>query len=477
MKKVLFIVPHEDDELLIGGALLINLVRDNGYDVSVFIATNGDYNPLQHSTRIQESLCALRSIGVRMDHIFFGGYGDSWKGKHIYNSGNDEIKESHGGFKATYLDVLGVEEWHYQRFNEHVPYTRKGYLNDIKDLINTMLPDVIICVDMDSHRDHRCLSLLVEEALSGILKKDGTAYSPILMKKYAYQGVLHGKYDFFSYPLKRTCNDSNDTCNPYYKWDERVSYSVPVDCSTQFIFCNYLNKLARMYCSQDVWMWVPCFVNEDIVFWLRNTNNLALTSKITVSSGKEEYLNDFKLIDTNDVEKENCDYAELCWRPDVHDSDRCIIIKLHAQRKIKHVKVYFNTPGGLNGCYVFHYIDSSGNHHTSERNVGDDKDFFVDTIDVNLAEIMILEFEFKNVKGNLGIGEIEVLPDLVQIPFQEYLYHEKQYNSGVFRFMNCLLFVEKIIFKMYVAVYSMFKRFRRSLIKRKRYLSTIVGRL
>ena len=71
MDKVLFFVPHEDDELLIGGGLLVSLARDEKYDVNVVIATNGDYYPYEHPNRIEESISALNTMGIDNDHIIF----------------------------------------------------------------------------------------------------------------------------------------------------------------------------------------------------------------------------------------------------------------------------------------------------------------------------------------------------------------------------------------------------------------------
>ncbi|MBO4913891.1 MAG: PIG-L family deacetylase, partial [Oscillospiraceae bacterium] len=59
MSRVLLMVPHEDDELLVGGPMLINLCR-SGYEVFVYIATNGDYYPFESEVRARESHKALK---------------------------------------------------------------------------------------------------------------------------------------------------------------------------------------------------------------------------------------------------------------------------------------------------------------------------------------------------------------------------------------------------------------------------------
>ena len=459
MKKVLFIVPHQDDELFVGGPLLINLIRDNEYDVYVFIATNGDYYSYDHKLRIKESIKVLTSIGLKKDKIIFGGYGDCWKGKHIYNSENEEIKESQAGHFSTYLES-DLIEWHYQRHFMHASYTRNSYLLDLQDLLTTIMPKVIICVDVDIHRDHRCLSLLTEEALAKILSEN-INYSPVLLKKYAYQGVLFGKQDFFSFPHQRTVNDSNITCNPYYFWNERISYSVPDDCDTLFLHSNLLYKLVKMYRTQDMWMHSAAFINKDIVYWRRNTNNQLLNAYIKVSSGEKKYLNDFKLIDTNNVVQEDCDYTELCWRPEKDDYSKKIDIEFQKGTELKYLNIYYNSPGGLKGKLFLEGFNLNNNNIVRlEKSIESTLDFFIQKIVFDQTiELKELKLKFEIMEGILGIGEIEVLSNIQDVPFQKYLYKENIFQKRKKYYMkNLALIIEKVCFKIQIKLSSKFNK-------------------
>lgn len=453
MKKVLFIVPHEDDELFVGGQLLINLSRDNNYDVKVFIATNGDYYPYEHKYRIEESINVLKRIGIKESNIIFGGYGDCWKGTHIYNSEGDVNKESFGGFKSTYLDNKRHDEWHFIQCNKHQNYTRNGYLNDIKNLIETILPDVIICVDMDTHRDHRCLSLLTEEAL-GVILKENIDYRPTVLKKFAYQGVLFGKNDFFEFPHRRTVNETDEMWNPFLIWKDRISYGTADDCDTFFLHSNYLYKLVKMYHTQDMWTHAPSFINQDVVYWKRNSNNEVLCSNISVSSGDKEFLNDFKLVDVHDVQEEKLDYSSLCWRPDNIDNKKEIKIEFVRDISLKWVILYFNCPGGLNGKYQITLKEFCGNQKKYERNIETTESFYIEKIEVSASRVLSMQISLNELKGNIGIGEIEALSGTDIIPFEEYLFTEKSdkpiRGSFLFRFA---LFIEKIIFKIEKILY------------------------
>lgn len=451
MTKVLFMVPHEDDELFVGGPMLINLVRDKKYDVYVFISTNGDYYPYEYKERIEESIKVLNTIGVKKENIIFGGYGDCWNGKHIYNSEKSDAKISHAGKSMTYL-LDNINEWHYNQYNEHQKYSREGYLNDIINLIKTILPEVIICVDMDSHQDHRCLSLLTDEAL-GIILKENKSYFPILLKKFAYQGVLFGKMDYFEYPHKRAMNDTDDTCNPYFKWKDRLSYSVPSDCRTKYLHNNFLYKLVKMYKSQEMWMNAGSFINEDIVYWLRNTNNFVLNAQIAATSGQVKYINDFKLIDTDNVLKADCDFHNLCWRPVDNDNKKKIKIKFNKIVQLKHIIIYFNCLGRINGYYLCELHNKNGKTKIIKKFLDNDG-FFCDKLDFEETDVMEVIFTFSNLNGKVGIGEIEAFSSNLDIPFKEYKYISSSDNREKrFLIENSLLLLEKLVFKVKRRIY------------------------
>lgn len=460
MKKVLLLVPHEDDELLIGGGLLVCLARDKKYDVSVVIATNGDYYPYEHPYRIQESVTAMNKMGINNDHIFFLGYGDDWHGKHIYNSNPDEIKESAAGHTETYL-TANLKEWHYQRHQRHQVYTRKGYLDDIKDVIVTMSPDIIICVDMDPHQDHRCLSLLTDEALAEILKSDHS-FRPVFLKKYAYKDMLLGVQDFFVYPHRRTVDRTKGIWNPYLHWNDRISYKTPGDCSTVFLHNSLLYKVSRIYRTQDIWTKAAAFINDDITYWQRNVNNEMLGASITASSGAAEFINDFKLVSSADIQKEDIDYSQECWRPDQSDQIRTIKATFPAPVGIRTMNIYFNCQGGLEGNYSVLIRCKDGNTMMIDRSLSTKDDFFIEKIDLNVSETYQIEFCFKDLCGKVGIGEIEALNYKQPVPFAEYLYDSREKNKNILTWLiRMLLLAERGIFKIEKALYFRVDPWRR----------------
>ena len=73
-KKVMVIVPHEDDDLLISGQVLPSMYK-NGADVRVVFATNGDKRVSAY-TRQSEACNALEKLGIPREKVIFLGYPD-----------------------------------------------------------------------------------------------------------------------------------------------------------------------------------------------------------------------------------------------------------------------------------------------------------------------------------------------------------------------------------------------------------------
>lgn len=450
-QKVLFIVPHEDDEVFVGGPMILNLTQDPSYEVFVFIATNGDYYPFENGIRIKESLAGLKLMGVAKDKIFFGGYGDSWKGTHIYNSSANEVKISHGGFEETYVNNDEYKDWHYIKYGKHAEYTRTNYLLDIQSLIETIRPDVIFAVDMDSHQDHRGLSLFVDEAMANILKKRSD-YCPRLLKKLAYQGVLKGVKDFFHYPNRPTQPPKDKPSNPFLLWSERIRYKVPKSCDTIFIRTNKLYKIIKKYASQATWVNAISFINSDVVYWNRNTNNLALKAKITATSGNTSYLNDFKVLDTDDVVASECDFKTKCWRATPDDKIKSITIDLNKVSEVRKINLYINNLSKTEmtqGKVIFSNQDTV--IYQKEFAISNSS-YDIVKIDFSTIKCNRVILDLANTTQNLGISEVEILPNCDSIPFKEYQLqcdlNKKNFILGILKFIDSITFkIQKKIYR------------------------------
>lgn len=162
-KKVMVIVPHEDDDLLISGQVLPSMYK-NGADVRVVFATNGDKRVSAY-TRQSEACNALEKLGIPREKVIFLGYPDGtqlYVGKKAYSFSS--------GWDHTYAGK-GFKDYHFDRFGTHAKYTAENMVDDIESVVLEYRPDYILAIDFDTHTDHRGVSISFEKAMERILKK------------------------------------------------------------------------------------------------------------------------------------------------------------------------------------------------------------------------------------------------------------------------------------------------------------------
>ena len=306
MRKLLVLAPHPDDEQALAGALIYTYRKE--YDIYVAFLTNGDSLNQNANIRIKEALSSLSILGVKKDNIIFLGYGNNWMGGiHLYNIEKGQIV-SYAGRRETYC-VDGCKEYSMMKYGVHHAYTRHNMREDIKSLLLDITADIIICPDYDSHPDHRALSLLFEEIMGEILRDESIIYTPIVLKKFVYASMLNGRWDYYHEPMLETMppyredllDDRYELDNPAYKWNDRIQLYVDYKTRTRYLHENILLKSAEAYSSQNLRARVGRYANADIVYWQRRTDNLLYKAKITASSGCCSLVNDFKLIDSDDI--------------------------------------------------------------------------------------------------------------------------------------------------------------------------------
>ena len=334
-KRIMVIVPHQDDDLNVAGGLMEEYLK-YGSDVYVVFVTNGDYTGIS-TRRLQEAVDVMDYIGVPEENIVFLGYGDGWNGAHIYNSPADERKASIAGKMETY----GLEE--HPAYNDNAPYTRENLVQDLKSCIIELAPDVIICSDYDSHNDHQAVSMFFEEAMGMILKEEHD-YTPIVLKAFAYSTAYYATDDYYADNILSTKSvyDSSEMqeCN-IYVWNDRIR--LPVNAGT--LSHSLLNAdgyiAAKKYSSQDAKLHAVNVINGDKVFWERRTDSLCYIADITASSGDSARLNDFKLVDNNDVYGTGT-FTDGTWHPDENDDVKQINIIFPEEVSVTTIRLYDN---------------------------------------------------------------------------------------------------------------------------------------
>ena len=299
-KNVMIVVPHQDDDMnLMGG--LIEQYTENGSNVSVVFATNGDRYGAQE-IRAAEAVTVLTSLGVEKDNIYYLGFGNAWvpqtiggeEIQHIYNSPDPELVwTSMYGATQTY-GTQAIDRY------LDLPYTRDGFVHSLQSVMTDVMPDTIFALDFDSHIDHRATDLFFEEALCGVLRQN-PQYRPTVYKGFGYATAWLAADDYFiSDNLLSTKKPDSEiwTASVFgYAWGDRVRFPMG-STNLNWIFSNNsVYNSMHQYASQDAWRQADQVLNGDKVFWERRTDRLLYNAEIYIGSEKTPLLNNFKLKD------------------------------------------------------------------------------------------------------------------------------------------------------------------------------------
>lgn len=444
-KKVMVIVPHEDDDLLISGQVLPSMYK-NGADVRVVFATNGDKRVSAY-TRQSEACNALEKLGIPREKVIFLGYPD---GTQLY-VGKKAFSFS-SGWDHTYAGK-GFKDYHFDRFGTHAQYTAENMVDDIESVILEYRPDYILAIDFDTHTDHRGVSISFEKAMERILKKE-SGYTPKVLKCFGYSLAWKSKPDFYALNIKSTVmqdreknNDpSYETDVPQYRWSSRVR--LPIDkksLSHSILRCSEYKALSE-HLSQYAYCYSERIINGDSVYWNRRTDSLTYNADISVSSGDASLLNDFRLIGVGDrtagsnVKLENC-----VSRFDKNDAQKTVTVKFDSPKTVSCVSLYDNF--GLNSNILGGVITFSDGSKVEVPALNADGS---ETRVVFEPKHNITSFTFKvtEYEGVAGLDEIEAFENadydmgfslikLKNADTDDYIYNylitpdEKSLNLGV----------------------------------------------
>ena len=444
-KKVMVIVPHEDDDLLISGQVLPSMYK-NGADVRVVFATNGDKRVSAY-TRQSEACNALEKLGIPREKVIFLGYPDGtqlYVGKKAYSFSS--------GWDHTYAGK-GFKDYHFDRFGTHAKYTAENMVDDIESVVLEYRPDYILAIDFDTHTDHRGVSISFEKAMERILKKE-SGYTPKVLKCFGYSLAWKSKPDFYALNIKSTVmqdreknNDpSYETDVPQYRWSSRVR--LPIDkksLSHSILRCSEYKALSE-HLSQYAYCYSERIINGDSVYWNRRTDSLTYNADISVSSGDASLLNDFRLIGVGNrtagpnVKLENC-----VSRFDKNDAQKTVTVKFDSPKTVSCVSLYDNF--GLNSNILGGVITFSDGSKVEVPALNADGS---ETRVVFEPKHNITSFTFKvtEYEGVAGLDEIEAFENadydmgfslikLKNADTDDYIYNylitpdEKSLNLGV----------------------------------------------
>lgn len=422
-KKCLILVPHQDDEIILCGAFLKSMI-ESGIDVYVVFMTNGDYEEKIGKTRLQESIEALSIYGLPEEKIIFMGYANEYSKNvpHIYNAVENKLVESQYGNAKTY-GLAGHPEFCYLNKGIHHEYRRNNLVEDLREIIVSIMPDIIFATDMEIHPDHQANSLFLDEVL-GMVLKEKENFRPFLLKKPEYRTAWHADPDYSVVNNKASVlknavyvnGERSQFQNPYIRWNDRVR--IPVDMASRVTKKdNIVWKALQKYKSQNAKMNFEKMMNSDVVYWNRRTDSLTYGAKITVSSGKAEYLNDFKIVDAGDISRKNYEYVDIkesIWHPDSTDRAPYIEIDLKSEKIISEVVIYQEfcpSKEILNGRLIL-----DGNITIPVGRLEKRKETSIQFPPIPCRKIVYMIDSCTDGGGVLGISEIEV-------------YEEKKYKT------------------------------------------------
>ena len=409
-KRVMLIVPHEDDDLNVLGGVTEEYVR-HGSEVFVVFMTNGDYH-CAGEVRVAEAIELYRYLCVPEDHVIFLGYGDQMRTKnyHIYNAPLDEVFTSSAGKSATYaLDT-------HPPFRDGHPYTLSNLMQDMKDVILEKEPEIIYCVDYDMHWDHKACSLIFDRVM-GKLLKEVPDYSPAVFKGFGYSTAWYAQSDFFENNIRSTQDFQTSLFGQQpevYRWSERVRLPVLPGSLARSLPGSELYTELGYYASQVATDHAASVINGDKVFWIRSTDSLGRNASVSASSGDAEKLTDFMILDTDnllDQEHMPCDGA---WIPDETDPEKTAFVELDSPEDIYELVLYDNPSESDNIRNALVQFDNGNSFETGPLDPGGAATrFYPDVQRVQRFQITILETE----GACAGITELEAFMEPVpQVP-------------------------------------------------------------
>jgi LmbE family N-acetylglucosaminyl deacetylase len=287
-KTIMVLAPHPDDEAIMCAGVIYNAIQ-NGDKVFVLLTTSGDYDGIDIGhIRINESLTAMKMLGVPEDNMIFLNYGDNggmeeyapqkYSDSMLYQlyhaSDENQVFISHAGVSETYSGI--VPSFHNCCYGKESLYTRKNFIGDLHKAMSDVMPSKIYTTSRyDVHADHAYLMKFALDVIRNICSKHHD-YAPKL-----YEAIVHAPCVDKNWPERNSDNQNISAfCCPKkleektpLKWNDRISLSVP-ECMQRIPLSNNLKtQVISQYESQYLTNseYLSSYVKKDEVFW-RSTN-------------------------------------------------------------------------------------------------------------------------------------------------------------------------------------------------------------
>lgn len=189
ISRLLVVAPHPDDEILIAGGLIQDVLSQGG-KVKIVYATSGDAsrggiiadNPIPVFTsseyiklgieRMNEAKKAMEVLGAGEDDLIFLGFPDQGLKSVLYGQGTASSPATRVT-KVPYKDAY--------KFSQS--YTKENLIEDMTQIIKDFKPSVVITTHpRDFHPDHKAAFDVVDETRQ-VLKATWPIYAVIVHYK------------------------------------------------------------------------------------------------------------------------------------------------------------------------------------------------------------------------------------------------------------------------------------------------------
>lgn len=336
-RRVMVLVPHEDDEINLMGGVLEQYVK-YGSTVYVVYLTNGDM-AVPAERRLSETIEGMEKCGIPEKNLIFLGYGDSLfeNGTEIYFLDENRVVTSHAGRTQTYGTAS------HPAYREGRDYTLANMYEDVRDVIDEYRPDVIFCSDYDEHADHRLLSLLFDRAMGELLKSYRN-YRPDIFKGFTYSTAYYAPQDFYSVNLPSTENPSVADYmqeSNVYLWKDRIRFPVCAGSLSRSMFSSGIYEALACYTATETRKMADGIIKGDKVFWQRDTSSLCYYTDVDATSGDPTVVNDFMLVDRKDPDV-SFEPSQNVWIPDKDDPEKTVTLHFTEPIAVSRVKLYDN---------------------------------------------------------------------------------------------------------------------------------------
>ena len=387
-KKVLLIVPHQDDEINVLGGIFEEFIKYGSTVHIVYAITNGTIQGFRYT----EALNLCKHIGIPDSNVTFLGYG------FIHS-------------KKANIPTVTKGTQNVPAYKEGQALTREKMVNDLKEIILLQKPDIIFGSDYDYHEEHHLVTIAIDEALGKVLKSK-SKYRPMVMKSYAYRTTWESYPDYYKNNIRSTLYKKATV--ETYPWEERLRLPIAAHLLNRSLLRSDIFRQYKTFKSQRAAMRAINF-NADKVAWQRRSDSLLLQATIQVSSGKGSKLNDFLLYDKSETFMLNRDSfpTEGAWIPEETDKEKKVTFTLANPSRIEYLLLYQNT---WNSNVVEKVSISFNNEKPTQYSLRTDG--YPTRIHVRKEDVDFFTIRIINSRGaNAGLTEVEAFECKEEQPF------------------------------------------------------------